>query len=179
MKLDKKIILVGKAASGKSYFSKFLVRKGYIPSISYSTRKPRTHPMSENDGEDYHFVSEESFMEMVIEEKFFEHKIYDGNAYGTLMNDWEVSEVFIYAPLGIREMSRSDLDDCIVVYFDIPLDYRINRMEKRLNPLEIPRRLDADNADFKNFNEYNVRVVNPEFDCEKLLKVVLMSMAVC
>ena len=41
MKLDKRIILVGKAASGKDYFKDFLIERGFIPSVSHTTRPMR------------------------------------------------------------------------------------------------------------------------------------------
>lgn len=176
MKLDKRIILVGKAASGKDYFKDFLIERGFIPSVSHTTRPMRD---GEIDGETYHFVSEEDFLLGVQDDEFYEHKFFNQHAYGTTNDMWNTAEVFIFTPSGIASLPKDEVDKSTIVYFDIPLDVRINRLEERSDADSISRRLDSDNADFKNFNEYNVRVVNPEFDCEKLLKVVLMSMAVC
>ena len=41
MKLNKRIILVGKAGAGKDYFKDFLIEKDYKPSVSYTTRSKR------------------------------------------------------------------------------------------------------------------------------------------
>lgn len=49
-------------------------------SVSHTTRVPRA---GEQDGEQYHFVSEERFSELVAEGAFIEHAEYAGNRYGT------------------------------------------------------------------------------------------------
>ena len=46
-----KIILVGKAASGKDFLKHRLHKKGFTIGVSHTTRLPRN---SEIDGEDYH-----------------------------------------------------------------------------------------------------------------------------
>lgn len=49
-------------------------------SISYTTRPPR---VNERDGIDYHFVSEETFVNMVEKDEFVEWAMVHGNRYGT------------------------------------------------------------------------------------------------
>ena len=49
-----KIILVGKAASGKDHMRKILQGRGFTYGVSYTTRPKRPN---EIDGEDYYFIS--------------------------------------------------------------------------------------------------------------------------
>ena len=39
--MDSKIVIVGKAASGKDYFRKILADKGFKSGVSHTTRPPR------------------------------------------------------------------------------------------------------------------------------------------
>ena len=49
-------------------------------SVSYTTRLPRP---GETEGVEYHFVSSETFTEMVAREEFAEHALVHSNMYGT------------------------------------------------------------------------------------------------
>jgi len=49
-------------------------------SVSHTTRAPRT---GETDGEDYHFVSESAFRELIDADAFLEWAEYQKNLYGT------------------------------------------------------------------------------------------------
>jgi guanylate kinase len=50
-------------------------------SVSCTTREPR---INEEDGVDYHFLSQDAFKKLVDEDKFLEHAIVHDNYYGTL-----------------------------------------------------------------------------------------------
>lgn len=50
-------------------------------SVSATTRAPRA---GEEDGRDYHFLSQEDFERRVQDGEFLEHATYSGNRYGTL-----------------------------------------------------------------------------------------------
>ena len=56
--MNKKIILVGKGASGKDYFKDFLLSKGFKTSVSHTSRPRRE---GEIDGKTYHFVTDKEF----------------------------------------------------------------------------------------------------------------------
>ena len=49
-------------------------------SVSHTTRKPRE---GEVDGVDYHFVSKDTFQQMIADNMFLEHAEVHGNFYGT------------------------------------------------------------------------------------------------
>jgi guanylate kinase len=50
-------------------------------SVSATTRAPRP---GEQDGVDYHFLTDEAFRQKVAMGRFVEHAVYAGNRYGTL-----------------------------------------------------------------------------------------------
>lgn len=86
MKLNQKgllIVLSGPSGVGKGTVRRALFDiKGHnlVYSISMTTRKPR---ISEVDGEDYFFVSEQEFKQRIKENRFLEYAEFVGNYYGT------------------------------------------------------------------------------------------------
>lgn len=176
MKLKKRIILIGRAASGKDFFKDFLISKGYIPSVSHTTRHMRE---GEINGETYHFVSDQDFLEMIGDDEFFEYKHFNHWSYGTTNYMWNTAEVFIFTPSGIKDLPKKELNNSVLVYFDIPVDVRLNRMEERSDADSILRRIKSDNTDFKGFTEFDIRVKNPNFNPEELLKLIIRYSGTC
>jgi guanylate kinase len=76
------LILSAPSGTGKTTLSRRLVsaHPGALFSVSYTTRKPRG---AEQDGVDYHFVSEERFHELVSQGAFVEWAHVHGHHYGT------------------------------------------------------------------------------------------------
>jgi len=171
-RIKKKIILSSKAAGGKNFFRSFLKGKGYKPSISLTTREPRG---KEVDGVDYHFVTETDFMEQVALDQFREHVLFSGKGYGTTHHSFDNDEVFIFTPKGINSLNLTakEREGIIIVYFDMPLDVRIKRMEERVNAGDIKKRLQDDDEEFYGFREFDIRITNAYFDPEKLHKAIL------
>ncbi|MEK7779088.1 MAG: guanylate kinase [Pseudomonadota bacterium] len=75
-------IISAPSGAGKTSLVKSLLQSdlGLNLSISYTTRLPRS---SEVDGEDYHFVSRETFQRMLNNGEFLESAEVYGNFYGT------------------------------------------------------------------------------------------------
>ena len=75
------VILSSPSGAGKTTLVKLLAeRKGFITSISHTTRAPRSN---EVDGKDYYFVTIEKFEKMMDEKKFLEYAKVFKNFYGT------------------------------------------------------------------------------------------------
>jgi len=76
------LILSAPSGTGKTTLARRLVaaNPGAIFSVSYTTRAPRG---SEQDGIDYHFVSEQRFQEMIALGAFVEWAHVHGHHYGT------------------------------------------------------------------------------------------------
>jgi guanylate kinase len=73
----------------------------FVYSVSCTTRAPRA---GENDGEDYHFLSEAEFLERMTAGEFLEHAEVHGKYYGTL-----------------RQPILSNLDSGVDVLIDIDI----------------------------------------------------------
>jgi guanylate kinase len=156
----KRIILVGKAASGKDHARKLFTEKGFKYATSYTTRPPR---VGEVEGEDYYFFSKESFETMVSQDKFYEHVTFNNWRYGTTRYQFNHDNVFIMTPHGISKIRESDRDTCFIIYFDIEESIRKERLSKRSDADTVDRRLEADSKDFENFFNFDLRITNPNF----------------
>ena len=63
------VILSSPSGAGKTSLVKEIsIKKNYFISISHTTRKPRSN---EENGEDYYFVSEGEFTNLIKKEEFF------------------------------------------------------------------------------------------------------------
>ena len=80
--LKKLIIITGPSGVGKGTVVKELLdrNKDIWLSISATTRNPR---MGEKDGENYYFISDERFKDMIDKKEFLEWAQFAGNYYGT------------------------------------------------------------------------------------------------
>tara|TARA_B100000287_G_scaffold390791_1_gene401983 strand:- start:1021 stop:1575 length:555 start_codon:yes stop_codon:yes gene_type:complete len=80
--LNKLIIITGPSGVGKGTVVKELLDKDkdIWLSISATTRSPR---MGEKDGENYYFISDEKFKDMIDKKEFLEWAQFAGNFYGT------------------------------------------------------------------------------------------------
>lgn len=170
--MKKKIILVGKAASGKDHLRSMLIDRGLKPDISATTRPPRK---GEVDGIAYHFLTHEQFNALESEDELFEKVEFNGWRYGTLRKSWENSNVFIMTPSGLSQLSEHHRKQCFVVYLDIDIVKRRERMLMRGgDKAEITRRLMADETDFSGFSDYDLRVSDDGFGTE-LVNTLLFS----
>ena len=148
-----KIIIIGKAASGKDFFQKQLVSNGWIPLRQYTTRPKRPTEI----GDEYHFVTEEEFDS--ISDNLMSVQCFNGWKYGYDMNEVYESEVMIFSPANFFSMqSLWDVRnrDCIIIYLDIDEETRRERLSVRYvggnEDDSLERRLQADREDFKFFD---------------------------
>jgi guanylate kinase len=81
-------VITGPSGVGKGTLIRTLLQR--VPelelSVSATTRAPRP---GEQDGVDYHFLSEAEFDRRAIEGDFLEHAGYSGRRYGTLRSELE------------------------------------------------------------------------------------------
>ena len=142
-----------------------LVRK----SVSYTTRKPRA---GEEDGRDYHFISEDAFTRMREAGEFLETALVHGNLYGTsrpavekecaaghdvlLEIDWQ----------GAAQIRKIEPES--VAIFILPPS--IAALEKRLrgrgqdSPEVIARRVAAARGEIAHVEEFDYVIINEEFN---------------
>ena len=159
--MHKRIVLVGKAASGKDYMRKQLEDKGFIYGHSYSTRPMRE---DEIDGEDYYFISETEFEIMKISDAFYEVAEFNGWFYGTTQEQFFNDDIFIMTPSGVCQIKAEDRKRTLVIYIDIDAKTRMERLLARNMPGDsVKRRIEADENDFKDFTDYDICISSPSF----------------
>ena len=90
------LIVSSPSGAGKTTLTRRLLQEfpEFRFSVSHTTRKPRAN---EVDGQDYHFVTEEAFREILKENGFAEWAEVHGNLYGT-----SVAEIELAAATGKR-----------------------------------------------------------------------------
>ncbi len=154
-----RVIITGKACSGKDFLKNKFIKKGFLNSVSHTTR-----PMRENeiDGKDYHFVKSEEFLEMVDNNLLREHNVFTelNWYYGVTNESFNNATVFIMTPSGINKLTKEERDNSFVIYLDVPVEVRRERILKRTDIDDPERRLAADEKDFENFSDYDMRVTN-------------------
>lgn len=159
--MHKRIILVGRAASGKDHIRKKLEDRGFKYAVSYTTRPPRA---GEVDGKDYIFISEEVAQKMIQNDEFYEYVEFNGWLYGTSREQFETDDVFIMTPTGLSHVDEVSRKQSFVIFIDIAEDVRRQRMLARDMPGDsVERRLEADRLDFENFSNYDIRITNHDF----------------
>ena len=142
-----------------------LVRK----SVSYTTRKPRS---GEEDGRDYHFISEEAFQQRLAHGEFLETAHVHGNLYGTSKRAVERECVAGYDVLleidwqGAAQIRKIQPD--AVAIFILPPS--IEALEKRLrgrgqdSAEVIARRVAAARGEISHVGEFDYVIINEEFN---------------
>lgn len=156
----KRIILCGKAASGKDHMRKKLEEHGFKYAVSYTTRPRRD---TEVHGVDYYFLTENEFKSMIDQDGFYENISFNGWHYGTSNEQFFADDVFIMTPSGISKLEKEDRQHSFIVYFDIEEDVRRERLSQRSDADTVERRLEADTKDFHNFSDYDIRITNANF----------------
>jgi len=155
-----RIIVCGCAGAGKDFLRKKFEDRGYKYGVSYTTRPPRT---GETDGIDYHFLSTEKFEAMITNDEFYEHVSFNGWHYGTTMKQFYEDDIFIMTPHGISCINPEDRKKCFIIFLDIPIEIRRERLSLRSDADKVERRLEADNSDFSNFISYDIKINDSGF----------------
>lgn len=179
--MKKRIILIGKAASGKDYFQKRLVDEGWIPLRQYTTRPKRPTEV----GDEYHFVTEEEFDN--ISHKLVSVQNFNGWKYGFDMDEALKSDVMIFSPANffnmVYDFDIKNLELSIsstVIYLDIDEYTRRERLSVRYvggsEDDSLERRLRADADDFEFFDnidgdEYQKNIQVPCVNLPKFVRL--------
>lgn len=168
-----KCLVVGKSGSGKDFLMRNLVKKDLIGCLKTTTRPKRNH---ETQGITYDFVSDLSFNQMIQDEKLLCYQTFNVTPegrdpetwyYGITKEEFERAQVFIMTPGDFACIDPETRKNCFVVYLDIDREIREDRILGRNDKNDsVKRRLDADEEDFKDFGDYDLRVTDPDFTAE-------------
>jgi len=166
------LVLSSPSGAGKTTIARKLLEQdlGIEISVSHTTRKMRK---GERDGQDYHFVSHDTFTKMRDHGEFLEWAVVFDNYYGTTRKPVEEALVagrdvlFDVDWQGAASLRDEARDDVVTVFILPPT---VADLEQRLNvraqdPPEIVRRrmLGASN-EIQHWTEYDYVVVNYDID---------------
>src|SRR5439155_18226259 len=167
-------VITAPSGAGKTSLTRALLDEtpGLQLSTSYTTRAPRP---GEQNGREYHFVDEPTFLAMRDRGEFLENALVHGNRYGTskkviadtlergqdliLEIDWQ----------GARQV-RELYPDCVGIFILPP---SMEELEKRLRgrgqdaEVVIQRRLANAEAELAHANEFKYAIINKDFDTAK------------
>lgn len=167
--VNKKILIVGKSASGKDYLIEYLKGKGLKRSVSYTTR-----PIRENeiDGITYHYVSKDRFETMIDRNELIEYHNFNDWYYGNTIKDFNEKDVFIKTVYGINQI-KDYREECFIIYIDIDSETRRQRLLNRKDSNDsIDRRIEADEKDFENFGDFDMRISTPNYDPQEIFELI-------
>ncbi len=177
------VILSSPSGVGKTTLTKKIQQKyqNFKISVSHTTRLPRSN---EVDGVDYFFISDEKFLQLIKENKFYEHaKIFD-NYYGTLRNnvDQAIKKndiIFDIDWQGTKQLSNFKELKLIKIFLIAKnKDELKDRLIKRNQNTdeEIEKRFESFDKDIKHWKDYDYVIINDNLDvCFRQLEKIINS----
>ena len=170
------VILSSPSGAGKTTLVKLLSeRKGFITSISHTTRTPRSN---EVDGKDYYFVNIEEFEKMIDGKEFLEHAKVFKNFYGTtkltIFEELKKGNnvIFDIDWQGTEQIRKQKLNYKLITFFILPPSKKVlfERLSKRHanDKLIAEERMKQFERDVLHWINYDYVVINNDLnECYK------------
>ena len=172
MKNQKKlIILTGPSGVGKGTVIKEILGKykNIWLSISATTREPRE---GEKEGENYYYLSEENFKEMIKQNLFLEWAQFAGNYYGTplsFVNEKIKSGFTVLLEIEVEgaKQIKEKFPNCLSIFL-LPPDK--TELERRIrnrgteSEEAIQKRLSRASYEISSSNQFDFEVINHNID---------------
>ncbi|PIE31679.1 guanylate kinase [candidate division KSB3 bacterium] len=172
------------SGGGKTSLCKEVIRRlpNFEHGISYTTRKRRPN---EIDGRDYHFVSEEKFMQMVGADEFVEYAHVHGNYYGTSITSIAKtlsSGKFLLIDIdvqGAKQIEERYGDEGVFIFI-LPPNFSSlrERLKERQTDSddEIERRLRKADEEVQHYEDYDYVIINDEFhEAVRELEAIILA----
>jgi len=182
MKNQKKlIILTGPSGVGKGTVVKEILSKdkNIWLSISATTRKPRE---GEKEGENYYFLSQEKFKEMIEQNLFLEWAQFAGNYYGTPLSsvDGKIKKgltVLLEIEVEGAKQIKKKFPESISIFLLPP---NIEELERRIrnrgteDEEAIRTRLSRANYEVSESNQFDFELTNHNVDetAKRIIKLI-------
>ncbi len=179
------IILSSPSGAGKSTLAKRLRDwdEAILFSVSATTRAARD---GEVDGQDYHFVNEDTFKRMVHDREMLEHAHVFGNFYGSPLGPIENAigagkdVLFDIDWQGAQQIQKSALASSVLSIFLLPPS--INELRRRLETRGqdssdiISKRMNRSWDEISHWDGYNYVLVNDDLDrTEERLRTIVTA----
>ena len=159
------IAIMGKSGSGKDTLCRALLKRPEFKNareiISCTTRPIRDN---EQDGVDYHFLTNEQFTSQILSGEMVEATVFNNWCYGTSINNLDATclNIGVFNPEGVGLLRGRDNINLKVIYLEAnDKDRLLRQLNREKNPdcHEIVRRFSADEADF---SEEEIEYIAPE-----------------
>ncbi|MEG1010167.1 MAG: hypothetical protein RSE41_02610 [Clostridia bacterium] len=172
--MKKRIIIVGRGASGKDYIRQQLQSiKGLNYCVSYTTRPKRSN---EEEGKDYYFCTHEDYIKFLMSDKgivnhciselnwnyFFDLKDIIGSQYN----------LFVMDPIQIKQLPNNIIKSSLILYINTPLKIIQERLSKRHDVDNVERRIQYDNVIFKDFKIYDLELDGSKNNTQELKELI-------
>jgi guanylate kinase len=112
-------VITGPSGVGKGTLIRTLLER--IPqlqlAVSATTREPRP---GEQDGVDYHFLSDAEFDRRVLAGEFLEHADYSGRRYGTLRSELDKPDVVLEIEVQGARLVKQTLPEAVRIFIAPP-----------------------------------------------------------
>ena len=161
------IVLSGPSGTGKSPVIAELLqaRPDLYFSVSFTTRPPRP---GETDGKEYHFVSRETFEDMISKGAFLEYAQYVENYYGTslrLIEEKRAAGIDVLLEIEVQgaEEVRKKCPDAVLIFVAPPSFEELSRRLRERNTDDeavIASRLETARKECEEISNYDYLVVN-------------------
>lgn len=153
---DKRIVLVGPSASGKTYIAEGFMKAGYDGEVSCTTREMRP---GEKNGVDYNFYTKTQFAHFIGEDKMYEYVKYGEHYYGTMKEEFYKADVFVWETEGLKQLKPEDRESTLIIYVNTLEKWRIARMiERGWDKDKIAERTAIDEKLFKDFTNFDLEI---------------------
>ena len=173
------------SGAGKTTLVKLVSRKkNFTTSISHTTRKPRSN---EIDGQDYHFVNDKKFQDLINKKEFLEYAKVFNNFYGTTRTpvidklNKSKNVLFDIDWQGADQIKNKKLDYKLITFFILPPSKEVlfERLSKRhmSDKLLAEERMNQFERDVLHWINYDYVVINNDLN-ECYLKIINLIDAV-
>ena len=164
------IVLAGASASGKTEVAKVLAKKYGITKIVTTTTRDKR--VGEVNGVDYFFVSKEEFEKMILDDRFVEYTLYNGQMYGSTKDQIANDKCVVIDPAGLRSYINLNNKNIVTFYLEADEETRHKRMILRGDDAEkIKSRIENDRIAFKKKNIAKVDYVIDASDAHSIEEV--------
>ena len=164
-------IIAAPSGCGKTSLVKALMErsKNLSVSVSYTTREARK---GEVNGENYHFVSKDTFAHMITNNDFVEYAEVFGNMYGTArssINEKLNANIDIILEIdwqGARQV-RKNMPDTVSIFILPPSkDALLERLKNRGQDDDeiISKRMENAEREMSHYEEFDYIIINEQFD---------------
>ncbi len=176
------VILSGVAGSGKDTIKRELIRRmeGLTTIPSYTDRPPRAGDRPE--GEQYVYVNQEQFEEMIKKDELYEYSVHHNHYYGTskkLLNDKiQAGEVIVkdIDVNGTEDLVKIFKDDIkvVTIFLKVPkevLKERLEAREDKPDAKEVKLRLNRFDYEESKIGNYDYVIKNNNL--EKTVQIIM------